>query len=81
MLRRRGHEPVRIEGKRFAFLPEAFTWHGCHYMVRAVERCWTQARGSGKRRIERRYFRVQCDGGRFELCHDVVANTWCVRAG
>lgn len=78
---RRKHEPVRMESKRYAFLPDAFVWRGCRHVVRAVERCWTQAHGSGRRRVERRCFRVRCDGGVFELYHDLVGDTWCVRAG
>ncbi|HOG45780.1 MAG TPA: hypothetical protein PLJ35_13970 [Anaerolineae bacterium] len=72
------NESVRVERKRFGFSPEVFTWHGRRYDVRRVERCWTESRGSGWRRVERRYFRVHCDRGTFQLCHDLVANTWRV---
>ncbi len=69
-------ETVRVERKRFGFSPEVFTWHGHRYDVRHIERCWTEAHGSGQRRVERRYFRVRCDRGTFQLCHDLVADIW-----
>ncbi len=73
-------EPILMERQRYAFLPEAFVWRGRRFDVRRVERCWTQARGSGDGRIERRYFRVRCDYGTFDVYHDLLANAWCVRA-
>jgi hypothetical protein len=69
-------EAVRVERKRFGFSPEVFVWRGQRYDVRRVERCWTESRGAGPRRVERRYFRVRCDRGTFKLCHDLVANIW-----
>ncbi len=74
-------EPVRLEGKRYGFLPAAFRWRGQRYHVQRVERSWTLARGAGTGRLERRYFRVRCDYGTFELYHDLLANTWGIRAG
>jgi len=72
----RRDEAVEVRRKRFGFAPEEFVWHGRRYDVRRVERCWTEARGVGPRRVERRYFRVRCDHGSFRLCHDLLANTW-----
>jgi hypothetical protein len=74
-------EPVHMERRRHAFLPDAFVWRGHRYDVRCVERSWTLARSSGNRRIERRYFRVRCDQGCFDLYHDLLANTWCIDTG
>jgi len=73
-------EPVRIEQKRYGFLPNAFVWRGRRYDVRQVERYWTLARGARSRRVERRYFRVRHDQGTLELYHDLLANTWWVSA-
>lgn len=77
---RRTEEPVLMERKRYAFLPSTFLWRGRRFDVRHVERCWTQAQGSGDGRIERRYFRVRCDHGTLDLYHDLLADAWCVRA-
>ncbi len=77
----RREEPVRLERKRYGFLPAAFTWRGRSYDVQQVERCWTTARGAGARRIERRYYRVRCEHGTVELYHDLLANTWGVSHG
>ncbi len=74
-------EPVRLEAKRFGFLPAAFCWRGHRYDVWKVERTWILAQGRGSRRLERRYFRVHCERGVFELYHDLLANTWGIRAG
>ncbi len=71
-------EAVRIERKRFGFSPEVFVWRGRRYAVRRVERCWTEAHGRGAKRVERRYFRVLCDHGTVQLCHDLTANIWRV---
>jgi len=77
-MRMRRAEPVHVERKRFGFSPEVFVWHGRRYAVRRVERCWTEARGTGAKRVERRYFRVRCDQGTLDLCHDLTANLWRV---
>lgn len=71
-------EAIRVERKRFGFSPEVFVWRGHRYDVRRIERWWTEAHGTGPRRVERRYFRVRCDRGTYELCHDLGANTWRV---
>jgi len=70
------NEAVAVEHKLFGFLPQVFVWRGDRYDVRRVERCWTVARGSGPNRLERRYFRLHCDRGVFEIYHDLVANAW-----
>lgn len=80
LLGRRVEEPVSMERKRYAFLPGTFLWRGRRYDVHAVERCWTMARGSGEKRVERRYFRVRCDDRVVELYHDLLGNTWSVKA-
>ena len=79
-MKQRVDEPVRLEAKRYAFLPEVFVWRGQRYQVRYVDRCWTVAQGVGICRVERRYFRVRCDGGTFEIYHDLRADTWHVNA-
>ncbi len=76
----RRDEPVRIERKRYAFLPEVFVWRGRRYDVRCVDRSWTRTWGTGPGRRERRYFRLCCDGGTFEIYHDVLANLWHLSA-
>ena len=75
---RRRDEPIHLEGKWYGYLPGTFVWRGRRCQVYEVERCWTVARGSGARRVERRYFRVRCDLGRLDLYHDLLANTWGV---
>lgn len=80
-MKHRREEPVRLDGKRYGYLPDAFTWRGRRYHVHCVERTWTLARGSGARRLERRYFRVRCGGATFDIYHDLVANTWRVAGG
>ncbi len=77
-MRRIREEPVRIERKRYAFLPEAFTWRGQRYDVHQVLRCWTTAEGKGPHRRERRYFRLRCDRGTVDLYHDLIADVWGV---
>lgn len=77
---RKREEPVRLELKLYGFLPHAFVWRGCRYEVRHVERSWAVARGSGAGRVERRYFRVQCDHGTVDLYHDLLADVWGVSA-
>lgn len=75
---RRKDEPVRLERKRYGYLPDAFVWRGHRYQVHEVGRCWTVARGAGARRVERRYFRVRCDLGTLDLYHDLLTNAWGV---
>lgn len=72
-------EPVQLECRRYGYLPEVFFWRGQRHNIRRIESIWTVAQGGGASRLERRYFRVRCDGGTFELYHDLLANTWGVR--
>ena len=79
-MKRLREEPVRVERKRFAFLPGVFVWRGRRYAVHQVVRCWTLAKGKGTRRLERRYYRLRCERGTLDLYHDLIANTWGVSA-
>lgn len=78
-MKRATDEPVRLERRRYGFLPEVFVWRGQRHDIRQIESIWTVAQGGGAGRRERRYFRVRCDGGTFDLYHDLLANTWGVR--
>jgi hypothetical protein len=64
-------EAVEIKEKRFGYFPKAFRWHGKHYDVQAVERCWTIVR-----RAPQLCFRVRCHEGTFDLFQNVRDNTW-----
>ncbi len=75
-MKSRRDEPVCLIRKRFGFLPEAFTWRGRRYDVERVERSWALACNRG--RAGRRYFRVRCSRGTFDLYHDLQANAWGV---
>jgi hypothetical protein len=72
-------EAVELLGLRFNYLPQLFRWRGRFHEVEAVERCWTVARGRRGDGIQRRYFRVQCGDGSYELYQDLVMGTWHVR--
>lgn len=72
-------ESVEIVEQRFQYFPRRFRWRGRHYVVDAVERCWTVSRLRWRRRVERRYFQVQCIEGRFELFQDLRTGAWHLR--
>lgn len=72
-------EPVEMIERRFQFLPRLFRWQGRRYRVEAVLKCWTVARWRGARRIERRFFQVQCAEGSLELFQDLRTGTWHLR--
>ncbi len=74
-------EPIRVERKRYAFWPQVLVWRGRRMHVHQVERCWTVARGSGRSRCERRYFRLRCNDGAVTIYHDVLADLWWLDAG
>jgi hypothetical protein len=65
------HEAIEMRGLRYRFLPELFRWRGRFYEVDSVERCWTTEK--------RRYFRVQCGPGVFELYQELSAGFWRLR--
>lgn len=67
-------EAVDLTERRFQFFPQAFRWRGHHYRVEAVERSWTSSRPGW-----RRYFRVHCTPGIFDLYQDLTASTWHLR--
>ena len=69
-------EAVLVERKRFGFSPEVFVWRGNRFEVRRVERWWTHSRRHAGQQLKRRYYRVHCDAGIFELYQDLVANSW-----
>lgn len=70
------NDAVEVVERRFAFFPHIFRWRGRFYEVESVERCWTVLRRGWWRRKNRRYFRVQCAGGCFELYQDLGNGTW-----
>jgi len=67
-------EAVDLLERRFQFFPQAFRWRGRRYEVETVERSWTASRPR-----RRRYFRVHCTPGIFDLYHDLTASTWHIR--
>jgi hypothetical protein len=72
-------EAIEMLEQRFKYLPKLFRWRGRYYEVDAVDRCWTLERQRKRQRLERRYFRVQCGEGTFELYQDLVTATWHLR--
>ncbi len=72
-------EAIELLERRFQYFPRLFRWRGRRYQVEAVERCWTVSRRRWGRRVERRFFLVQCADGTFELFQDLRANTWHLR--
>jgi hypothetical protein len=72
-------EAVDMVEQRFRYLPDAFRWRGQRYEVDAVERSWAVSRPGWKGRIERRFFRVRCAEGTFELYQDLRSGAWQLR--
>lgn len=72
-------EPVEMMDLRSRFFPRIFSWRGRCFTVEDVERCWTVSRGHWRRRVDRRYFRVHCGAGSFELFQDLRVGTWHLR--
>jgi hypothetical protein len=72
-------EPVQLVSLRFRYLPRAFVWRGQRHEVESVEQCWTVSRVGWSRRVQRRFFRVRCSAGRFELYQDLRVGTWHLR--
>lgn len=64
-------QAVEIKEKRFGYFPKTFRWHGKHYDVQAVERCWTITRAESQL-----CFRVRCHEGMFDLFQNTRDNTW-----
>jgi hypothetical protein len=59
-------------GHTYAQEPRAFTWHGEHRVVQAVERAWRVPEGP--------HFLVRTrEGDFFELTYDEVEHTWSAR--
>jgi hypothetical protein len=67
-------EAVELIERRFQFFPQTFRWRGHRYQVEAVEQSWTTSRPGW-----RRYFRVHCTPGIFDLYQDLTASTWHLR--
>lgn len=67
-------EAIDVIERRHQFFPRAFRWRGRRYEVESVERCWTATRPGA-----RRYFRLQCAAGAFDVFQDLAAGTWHVR--
>jgi hypothetical protein len=76
-------EAVEMVRRRFEYYPSVFRWRGRFFRVHDVERCWTRSRRGTwrdrRRRVERHFFQVRCDGGTFEIYQDLRANTWHLR--
>jgi hypothetical protein len=72
-------EAVDMVQRRFQYFPLVFHWRGRRYTVEAVEQSWTTSRRGGRRHVERRFFRVRCSEGSFELYQDLRAGTWHLR--
>jgi hypothetical protein len=72
-------ERVHVLKQRCGFFPDLFLWRGRQYQVHAVERCWVVSRRGWQRRVQRRFFQVQCAAGTFELFQDLREGTWHVR--
>jgi hypothetical protein len=71
LLRPHTNHAVEVKEKRFGYFPKVFRWHGKHYDVQAVERCWTKAKTAPLL-----CFRVRCNEGIFDLYQNVRDNTW-----
>jgi hypothetical protein len=72
-------EAIEMLARRHGYFPLAFRWRGQRFKVEAVERCWTVVHRSRRDRVERRFFRVRCVAGSFELYQDLVDGTWHLR--
>jgi hypothetical protein len=68
-------EAIDMLEQRHQYFPQVFRWHGRRYEVDSVERSWQSAT---RRRHEspRRFFRVRCAEGIYELYQDLEAGTW-----
>ena len=67
-------EAVDVTERRFQFFPRPFAGGAAAIEVETVERSWTASRPGW-----RRYFRVQCTPGIFDLYQDLTASTWHLR--
>jgi hypothetical protein len=73
---KRYNEAIEILRKRHRYFPSVFRWRGRRYFVQQVEECWTVSRQGWRGRVDRHFFRVSCNEGRFELYQDLRLNTW-----
>jgi len=72
-------EPVELIEQRFRYFPRLFRWRGQRYEVESIDRCWVVARPGWRRRVERRFFRVQCGSGTYDLYQDLRTGIWHLR--
>jgi hypothetical protein len=71
-------EAIEMVERRHRYFPRVFRWRGRRYDVHTVEKSWSRLR-RGWRPIERHYFLVLCDEGKFEIYQDAQSNTWHLR--
>ncbi len=71
-------EAIDVMQHRWRYFPAAFRWRGRRHQIEAVERSWLVP-ATGWRRQDRRFFRVRCADGVFELYQDLRAGTWHLR--
>ncbi len=68
-------EAIDLRARRFGYFPRTFLWRGVERQVEAIERCWT----TGRKTMNRHYFRVRCADGEFTLYQDLRHNTWHIQ--
>ena len=77
-MRGRQREAVLVESKRYGFAPQRFLWRGRRHQVQEVLRCWTETRGAGSARVERRWFRVRCEDQVLDIAQDLLSSAWSI---
>ena len=71
-------EAIEMVERRHECFPRVFRWQGHRYHVHTVAKCWSRLR-RGWWPVERHFFLVLCDEGRFEIYQDAQSNTWHLR--
>ena len=72
-------QPVDVMEHRWRYFPAAFGWRGRRHQVEAVESSWLVPAHGWLRSRDRRFFRVRCAEGLFDLYQDLGAGTWHLR--
>ncbi len=67
---------IELRELQYGFFPKVFVTRGLKYVVCAVERLWTTAGWGLRGSTQRRWFRVRCREGTFDLCLDVRRGAW-----
>lgn len=75
---KRVEEPIDVTWDGAGRCPSAFTRTGRIYHIEAVVQVWAIERvwWDPRRRVSRRYWRVQASGGSYDLAYDRVKQAW-----